>query len=206
MRPSRPPIVSIRFVRQTCRKHSIRTIAGWAFRPSTSHRTTIGWPPFSGYDVCYTNRKGQILGVSIGDGRVAQLVRPGTKLGDGPTVRPLSVEFPDGLPAALAGQAKIYGLVHTRQTLPIHLDVKGTTIFEYHGSLYVPSRRGYLWFRIDPETLRVEVLTADTDFRPDVCWYALSNCYGLVGGRTAVQPWPARFFRVSIEETGPQSK
>ena len=91
---------------------------------------------------------------------------------------------------------------------------------EYCGAIYVPglSRNiGYMhvgggryvsrfnrddarWFRIDPETFRVEVLELGPTYPNLDCWYGVSNHYGLIGGCRAIGNSPARLFRVSVEE------
>ena len=174
-----------------------------AIDPTTLKVSELNAPPgtrFAHPGSRYTNGKGEILELGgIAGGDIIQLARPGTKFDDGTTARRLEIPGRDNGPP---------------------LPVVGTALLEYRGAIYVPGLNrniGYMhvgggryvsrfnradarWFRIDPETLRVELLELGPTYPNVDCWYSVSNHYGLVGGCRAVGNSPGRLFRVSIEE------
>ena len=62
------------------------------------------------------------------------------------------------------------------------MEVEGSQLLEYRAMLYVPGKEGAVWFRINPDTFRAEILDPGSN-HPGPCWYAVSNRFGLVGGR-----------------------
>jgi hypothetical protein len=174
-----------------------------AINPKTLEVSELNAPPgtrFARPGRRYTNRKGEILELGgIPGGDIMQLARPGTRFDDGTTARHLEIPGPENGPP---------------------LRVAGTGLLEYRGAIYVPGLNrniGYMhvgggryvsrfnradarWFRIDPETFRVEVLELGPTYPNLDCWYGVSNHYGLIGGCRAIGNSPARLFRVSVEE------
>jgi hypothetical protein len=155
---------------------------------------------FPAYAVRYSNTKGEILGVHMGDGRVEQLAKPGDFLVDGKRTRPLSIDFPTTGLELLNDRVRLLGGSRSGSAKDKGMEVEGATLIKYRGALYVPGNTGAIWFRIDPETFRAEALDPGPSQPGKFCWYAVSNCYGLVGGRRAVAQFPGRFFRVIIDE------
>jgi hypothetical protein len=155
---------------------------------------------FPAYVVCYTNSKAEILGVRRGDGRVEQLARPGTVLDDGKRSRPLSVDFSTTGLKLLTDRVRLLGGSRSGSANDKGMEVEGTTLIKYRNALYVPGNTGAIWFRIDPETFRAEAVDPGPSQPGKYCWYTVSNCYGLVGGRRPAAHVPGRFFRVNVEE------
>jgi hypothetical protein len=112
----------------------------------------------------------------------------------------LSIPFPDCWPATQAQRGKLLGGGRGGPLKVNSLEVEGTMLIDYCGSLYVPGRTGAIWFRIDPESFRTEALDPSPDRPPPFCWYTVSSRYGLVGGRRVLEQSPAKFFRVVVEE------
>jgi hypothetical protein len=120
------------------------------------------------------------------------------------TVRTLTTDYPASWPTTQPERMRLVGGSSTGRYDPKRLEVDGSRILEYHGSLYVPGRFGGVWFRIDPETFHAEVLGSDRRQSKELSWYAVSSRYGLVAGSRAMFRFPyspARFFRVIVEES-----
>ena len=100
------------------------------------------------------------------------------------------------------GKLYVPGEVLSNQYQLVHERTSGGDVYvrRYVG-------RGASWYRIDPETFRVEVVSLDRNPPSPGCWYGVSNHYGLVGGCRAIGDMPPRFFRLvpaELGETKPQ--
>jgi hypothetical protein len=172
--------------------------------------------PYTDY---YTNRKGDVLQLNRAFGPVQVYANPATmparpeetiaRRRTAPawfaTIRTLTTDYPASWPTTISERLRLLGGNSTGLHAPKRIDVSGSRILEYQGSLYVPGRSGAIWFRIDPETFQAEALLADRGYPSHFSWYAVSSRYGLVAGCKAkvmaMPPSPARFVRVIVEES-----
>lgn len=173
-----------------------------AINPATLEVSLLSdYVRFLGYEDLHTNSKGEILGIRVGTGRVAQLTQTGTVFDERKNVRPLSIEVPNRGFRLVGDRGRLLGGVRAGGAKDTSIEVEGLMLLEYRGALYVPGRTGAIWFRIDPETFRPAAIDPGSHHPGQFCWYAVSNRYGLVGGRPDVAGLAARFFRVIVEES-----
>ena len=163
----------------------------------------------------YTNRKDDVLRVHRAFGPAQVFASPATMparpeeyvawMRNGvATVRTLTMDYPASWPTTMSERLRLLGGTSGGRYDPKRLEVEGSRILEYRGSLYVPGRFGGVWFRINPETFQAEALEPDRRQSKGLSWYAVSSRYGLVAGSRAMARFPhspARFFRVIVEES-----
>jgi hypothetical protein len=174
------------------------------------------------YSDFYANRKGDVLKLDRAFGPAQIFASPATMparpeemiawMRTAPpgiaTVRTLTTAYPASWPTTMPERTRLLGGTSGGRYDPKRLEVDGSRILEYHGSLYVPGRFGGVWFRIDPETFQAETLEPDRRHSKELTWYAVSSRYGLVGGCMAGNHSPAfplgrtppRFFRIIVEQ------
>jgi hypothetical protein len=148
----------------------------------------------------FRSRNGGNLEISgIAGGDIMELAQPGTQFDDGTTARRLEIhDAANGPPLPVAGTC----LLEYRRAIYVPGIRRNIGYMRSGAGRYVPRFNGAdaLWFRIDPETFRVETLELGPGYPNAECWYGVSNRYGLIGGCRTIGNSPARLFRVNVEE------